>query len=133
MGNTFLVVAVLLVLFWIAAWLWAVTKSQDAWDRIGKGGHLGLDSDTDRQARETPAEREADLEALRAARDARRAARGGSGRSEHPGREPKPQPDPELEAEVRDFVRTRNERRARAGKDPLDVEAEVARILAAGS
>ena len=31
------------------------------------------------------------------------------------------------------IVRTRNERRARAGKDPLDVEAEVARILAAGS
>lgn len=125
MGSTFLVVAVLLVLFWVAAWLWAVTNTQDAWDRIGKGD-FGLDTDADRQARETPAEREADLQALRAARDARRAAR-----------VPTPADrtgsavgvDPELEAEVRQLVIARNERRTRAGKAPLDVEAEVARIL----
>jgi hypothetical protein len=37
--------------------------------------------------------------------------------------------DPALEAEVRDLVMARNERRARAGKPPLDVDAEVARQL----
>jgi len=133
-GGTFLVVAVLLILFWIAAWLWAVTKSQDAWDRIGKGGAFGIDSDADRLARETPAEREADLEALRVARDARRRTRGEQDLpppTEGPAAARSAPPDPELEAEVRAVVRARNERRARAGKAPLDVEAEVARILAA--
>ena len=37
--------------------------------------------------------------------------------------------DPALEAEVRELVIARNERRARKGKEPLDVEAEVARQL----
>ena len=37
--------------------------------------------------------------------------------------------DPELVAEVRDLVIARNERRVRMGKEPLDVEAEVARQL----
>jgi len=39
-------------------------------------------------------------------------------------------PEQALELEVRAFVQTRNERRARAGRPPLDVEAEVARQLA---
>ena len=37
--------------------------------------------------------------------------------------------DPALVAEVRDLVIARNERRERMGKEPLDVEAEVARQL----
>jgi hypothetical protein len=37
--------------------------------------------------------------------------------------------DPALEAEIRDLVIARNERRVRMGKEPLDVEAEVARQL----
>lgn len=86
-GGTFLVVAVLLVLFWVAAWLWAVTNTQDAWDQIGKGG-FELDSDADRQARETPAERDADLQALRAARAARHAARGERAGTPRPNRPP---------------------------------------------
>lgn len=39
-------------------------------------------------------------------------------------------PEQALEQEVRAFVVARNERRARAGRPPLDVEAEVARQLA---
>ena len=37
--------------------------------------------------------------------------------------------DPALLAEVRQLVVARNARRARQGKEPLDVEAEVARQL----
>lgn len=39
-------------------------------------------------------------------------------------------PEQALEQEIRAFVVARNERRARAGRPPLDVEAEVARQLA---
>ncbi|MCW2986334.1 MAG: hypothetical protein JWR63_3904, partial [Conexibacter sp.] len=41
----------------------------------------------------------------------------------------RPAADPALAAEVRDLVIARNARRARAGKEPLDVDAEVARQL----
>ena len=41
-----------------------------------------------------------------------------------------PVPDPGLEAEVRQLVVARNERRARQGEPALDVEAEVRRQLA---
>jgi hypothetical protein len=37
--------------------------------------------------------------------------------------------DPALVAEIRQLVVARNERRARQGKDPLDVDAEIARQL----
>lgn len=40
-----------------------------------------------------------------------------------------PAREPSLEDEVRQLVRTRNERLVRAGEPPLDVEAEVARQL----
>ena len=39
------------------------------------------------------------------------------------------QPPLDIEAEVRDLVIARNERRVRMGKAPLDVDAEVARQL----
>jgi hypothetical protein len=38
--------------------------------------------------------------------------------------------DPGIEREVRQLVNARNERRARQGLEPLDVDAEVARTLA---
>ncbi len=38
--------------------------------------------------------------------------------------------DPALEREIRDLVIARNARRERQGKQPLDVEAEVARQVA---
>ena len=41
-----------------------------------------------------------------------------------------PQIDPELRAEIRDLVIARNHRRERAGKPPLDVDAEVEREIA---
>jgi hypothetical protein len=37
--------------------------------------------------------------------------------------------DPALLAEVRELVESRNRRRVRQGKTPLDVDAEVARQL----
>ena len=37
--------------------------------------------------------------------------------------------DPALRAEVRELVVARNHRRVRAGKEPLDVEAEIERQL----
>jgi hypothetical protein len=42
-----------------------------------------------------------------------------------------PQIDPELRDEIRDLVVARNHRRLRAGKPPLDVEAEIERQIAA--
>ncbi len=41
--------------------------------------------------------------------------------------------DPELRAEVRGLVLATNERRRREGREPLDVEAETDRRLAAAS
>ena len=38
-----------------------------------------------------------------------------------------PTVDPALREEIRQLVVARNERRARAGKEPLDVEAEIER------
>ena len=38
--------------------------------------------------------------------------------------------DPGLRAEVRQLVIARNERRARQGREPLDVDVEVDRLLA---
>ena len=38
--------------------------------------------------------------------------------------------DPELRSEIRDLVVARNHRRARQGKPPLDVEAEIEREIA---
>ncbi|HYB24199.1 MAG TPA: hypothetical protein VED41_10400, partial [Solirubrobacteraceae bacterium] len=46
-----------------------------------------------------------------------------------PAREGARAHDPALLAEVRQLVVARNERRARQGQEPLDVEAEVARTL----
>lgn len=46
------------------------------------------------------------------------------------GHDSLPPPEQALEQEIRAFVLARNERRARAGHPPLDVEAEVARQLA---
>ena len=40
-----------------------------------------------------------------------------------------PKIDAELQSEIRDLVKARNYRRVRAGKPPLDIEAEVRREL----
>ncbi|HXO06669.1 MAG TPA: hypothetical protein VN880_01485, partial [Solirubrobacteraceae bacterium] len=42
-----------------------------------------------------------------------------------------PQIDPELREEIRQLVIARNHRRARQGKPPLDVEAEIFREIEA--
>ena len=59
-----------------------------------------------------------------AGEDANPGASGGA-----PGPDPVPTVDPELAEEVRQLVVARNARRTRAGKPPLDIEAEVAREL----
>jgi hypothetical protein len=51
------------------------------------------------------------------------------GESRLPAQPPADGRDPGLVEEVRQLVVARNERRARAGQPPLDVEAEVARTL----
>jgi hypothetical protein len=53
----------------------------------------------------------------------------GAGTDAPPGQDPGPAIDPELAEEVRQLVVARNARRTRAGKPPLDVDAEVAREL----
>ncbi len=123
-----LIVLVLVVLIWVGAALWNVTGTGDAWDSLG-GGPYAMDH-SERQTsgrQESAEEREQDLQAMLHARDERHRAK------ERLALDRREQiaagVDPELEAEVRAHVTTRNERRVAAGKEPLDIEAEVTRLL----
>jgi hypothetical protein len=110
------------------------------YDRIGRGGTFGLDTDGTPSRPGPPpgsaaaqAEAAAEIRQLVEAKSARRVARG-----EAPldvdaeiaalGRPAAP-PDAELREEVRQLVVARNERRMARGQEPLDVEAEVERQL----
>jgi hypothetical protein len=110
------------------------------YDRIGRGGTFGLDSDGSTSSTGPPAnspaaraEADAEIRQLVEAKSARRVARG-----EEPldvdaeiaalTRAPAPA-DAELREEVRQLVVARNERRMARGQEPLDVEAEVERQL----
>jgi len=123
-----LIVLVLVALIWVGAALWNVTGTGDAWDSLG-GGSYAMDH-SERQSsgmQESAEEREQDLQALLKARADRHQAR------EQLALEVEEQvvsgADAELEAEVRAHVTTRNERRIATGKEPLDIEAEVRRLL----
>jgi hypothetical protein len=109
----------------------ALILSGRTWSELGKGG-LVMDRDTPSRAASAN-ERDEEIRAMLAARNARRARRG-----EQPLdveaeltrlTTPAPEIDPELAEEVRQLVMARNARRTRAGKPALDVEAEVAREL----
>jgi hypothetical protein len=118
----------------------AFARSGKAYDEIGKG-RFAVDFDESdgsehheevrqlveakayRQARrgEQPVDVEAEVERL---------LKGGHGDD---GDESTPAPDPEtaqIQAEIRQVVLAKNESRERRGEEPLDVEAEVKRMLA---
>src|SRR5689334_8594154 len=116
-------------------------SSGGLYDRIGRGGTFGLDTEGSSSRSGPPpgsaaarAEADAEIRQLVEAKSARRVARG-----EPPLdvdaeiaalTQPAPAPaDEALRDEVRQLVVARNERRLRRGQEPLDVEAEVDRQL----
>jgi hypothetical protein len=115
-------------------------SSGGLYDRIGRGGTFGLDTDGS-SARPAPppgsaavrAEADAEIRQLVEAKSARRVARGESPLDVDAEiaalTQPVAPPDAELREEVRQLVVARNERRMARGQEPLDVEAEVDRQL----
>jgi hypothetical protein len=109
------------------------------YDRIGRGGTFGLDSDGGRPAGPAPgtaaarAEADAEIRQLLEAKSARRVARGEAPLDVDAEIAALSQPaapaDAELRDEVRQLVVARNERRLARGEEPLDVESEVDRQL----
>ncbi len=97
-------------------------SARGTYDQIGRS-EMTFDREAPRSTDDA-----ADLAALLAATNARRAAR---------GRAPlelsalQSAPDDGLRAEIRAFVVSRNARRVARGLEPLDVEAEVERRLSA--
>jgi hypothetical protein len=135
----------------VLASIWAMAGSSKQWQHYGERG-MFMES---ARARESPppsaavaaAERISEIRQMVEAANTRRARRGeapldveaeilrltAAGEpqgSAVPRQAPLPV-DPELEDEVRTLVELRNQRRVRKGQEPLDVEAEVARELAA--
>ncbi len=142
-----MILIVVLVTIPIAA-IAFIANASSAFKSIGKGG-LSVEFESDGpqglidSGIGTPGEaagvREDELRQMLEAKAYRQEARGetpltstrsSSGCS--PSRPPAPADpgaDPALREEVRQLVVARNERRARQGKEPLDVEAEVNRQL----
>jgi hypothetical protein len=109
------------------------------YDRIGRGGTFGLDTDGG-GTRSGPApgsaaaraEADAEIRQLVEAKSARRVARGESPLdvdAEVAALSRPAAPDADLRDEVRQLVIARNDRRLARGEEPLDVEAEVERQL----
>ena len=98
--------------------------SGGSYDDIG-GGRMSLD-----RRESTPAEREAEIRQMLAARNTLRAARGEAPLDvDAEYRALTASDDPELREEVRTLVEATNARRAARGQEPLDVEAEIDRRL----
>jgi hypothetical protein len=127
----------------IAAIVVAVVVSLSSgglYDRIGRGGTFGLDTDGG-ATRPGPApgsaaaraEADAEIRQLVEAKSARRVARGEAPLDVEAEiaalSRPAAPADAELREEVRQLVVARNERRMARGQEPLDVEAEVERQL----
>jgi hypothetical protein len=127
--------------------LLAPRRGESAYDRIGAGG-MTKDSDYDGEvppvgeSAAERAEREREIRQMLVARS-ERLVRGGqpaldvdaelarllaTSPPEDEGASSRER-DPELLAEVRQLVLARNERRARQGEEPLDVEVEIVRTL----
>jgi hypothetical protein len=116
-------------------------SSGGLYDRIGRGGTFGLDSDASISGRPGPApgsaaaraEADAEIRQLVEAKSARREARGEPPLDVEAEIAALSQPaapaDAELREEVRQLVVARNDRRVARGQEPLDVEAEVDRQL----
>src|SRR3954469_6991989 len=110
------------------------------YDRIGRGGTFGLDTEGPASRPGPPpgsaaarAEADAEIRQLVEAKSARRVARGEAPLdvdAEVAALTHQPAPaDAALREEVRQLVVARNERRMARGQEPLDVEAEVERQL----
>jgi hypothetical protein len=151
MHGAFGTVVVVVSLIALVLALIALARSNGTWSDYGKSG-LVMDQDL---PGEPPAgsqaageEREEEIRSMLRARNERRARRGepeldvdaelerltGAGPGAAPGPAagaagPGSQIDPELREEIRQLVEARNHRRVRAGKEPLDVEAELAREI----
>jgi hypothetical protein len=142
--DAFFPVLVAVVAIAVVIGFWALSGMGDELRRTGRGGlslHDGADrSDAVEQAH-GGAVREEEIRQMLAARNARRVARGlpevdierelarldaaeppSGGSASTKAREA-------LEAEVRQLVTASNARRVRMGRQPLDIEAEVARRL----
>lgn len=111
----------------------AVAHSGRHWDSFGRD-RLTLDDQADDAAIPPPAsEREEEIRELLQARNERRRGEPALEVEDELRRLTAPQTpevDEELRAEIRALVVARNHRRVRAGKPPLDVEAEIAREIA---
>jgi hypothetical protein len=115
-------------------------SSGGLYDRIGRGGTFGLDTDGNAGVGRGPApgsaaaraEADAEIRQLVEAKSARRVARGEAPLdvdAEIAALSAPPPADAGLREEVRQLVVARNERRLARGQEPLDVEAEVERQL----
>jgi hypothetical protein len=116
-------------------------SSGGLYDRIGRGGTFGLDTDATRPSGPPPgspaarAEADEEIRQLIEAKSARRVARGEAPLDVEAEIAALSRPaapagvDEELREEVRQLVVARNERRMARGQEPLDVEAEVNRQL----
>ena len=125
-----------------------LAQSGKTWDEYRNRG-LTMDRDSARGpapgSAAANAERDAEIRQMLNARNQRRLRRGEapvdveqelaaatrplgvSPAAKRPG--PGDEIDPELREEIRQLVRARNHRRVRAGKPPLDVEAEIEREI----
>jgi hypothetical protein len=122
----------------VVAVIVAIT-SGGLYERIGRGGTFGLDSDGARPSGPAPgsaaarAEADAEIRQLVEAKSARRVARGEPPLDVEAEIAALSQPaapaDAELREEVRQLVVARNDRRVARGQEPLDVDAEVERQL----
>jgi hypothetical protein len=99
-------------------------RGRDAYARIGGAGPVG-----ERPPGADAAERDEEIRQLDEARRRRHERRAAIG-APAPAREPAI--DLELAEELRQLAQARNVRRARAGLEPLDVEAEVVRRMRDG-
>ena len=124
MQDAFAIVLFVVVGVALVAAIWALVTSGGSYDDIG-GGRLALDR---REA--TPAEREAEIRQMLAARNTLREARGEAPLDvDAEYRALTASDDPELREEIRTLIESSNARRVARGEEPLDVEAEVDRRL----
>jgi hypothetical protein len=123
-ATIFALVVFLVVAVGVLGAIAAGLRGRDAYGRIGGGGPR-----PERPPGAEAAERDEEIRQLEDARRRRLERRAAAGVPE-PARAPAI--DLELADELRQLAQARNVRRARAGLEPLDVEAEVARRMREG-
>ena len=121
MQDAFAIVLFVVVGVAVVAAIWALVTSGGSYDDIG-GGRMALD-----RRESTPAEREAEIRQMLAARNTLREARGEAPLDVEA--EYRALTDTGLREEVRTLVEATNARRVARGEEPLDVEAEIDRRL----